>query len=160
MAKIYTGRDGSMWLNPDSAGAATDFGRLAKVTNYSFQADLELLETTSLGDNLKTFTPGIQSFSGSATLLYYKNDDGRTSANRLLRRLIKSGSEGVSETSSPETSGKVVLLLRLQDGNVNTDVKFDAWITSATIGASVGDVVSAQISFTATGELNVSNMSI
>jgi hypothetical protein len=160
MAKIYTGRDGSMWLNPDVAGATTDYGRLAKVTNYSFQADLELLETTSLGDNLKTFVPGIQSFSGNATLLYYKNDDGRTSANRLLRRLIKSGSDGVSETSVAETSGKVILLLRLQDGDINTDIKFNAWITSATIGASVGEVVSAQISFTATGALDVQNMSI
>jgi hypothetical protein len=160
MAKIYTGRDGSMWLNPDAAGAAADFGRLAKVTNYSFQAELELLETTSLGDNLKTFVPGIQSFSGNATLLYYKNDNGRTSANRLLRRLIKSGSGGVSETSTSETSDKVVLLLRLQDGAINTDIKFDAWITSATIGASVGEVVSAQISFTATGALDVQNISI
>jgi hypothetical protein len=38
-------------------------------------------------------------------------------------------------------------------GNTTNDVSFDAWVTSVSYGASVGEVSSAQISFQATGAL-------
>lgn len=138
MAKAYTGRDGQLLLGTDV---------LVKVTSWSLQADLELLETTSLGDNLRTFTPGIQSFSGSASLIYYKEDDGNIDASVLLRKLVRTGTGGAT------TADAVTLTLRLADGSDLNDVTLSAYITSASIGASVGEIVSAQISFQATGAL-------
>lgn len=143
MAKAYTGRDGQLLL-----GGST----LVKVTSWSLQADMELLETTSLGDNLRTFAPGVQSFSGSASLIYYKADDGSIDAGTLLRKLVKTGTEGVT------TADAVNLTLRLADGSDLNDISLTAYITGATIGASVGEIVSAQIAFQATGALTAASV--
>lgn len=143
MAKAYTGRDGQLLLGTDL---------LVKVTSWSLQADLELLETTSLGDNLRTFTPGIQSFSGSASLIYYKADDGSIDASDLLRKIVRTGTAGIT------TADTVNLTLRLADGSDLNDVTLSAYITSASIGASVGEIVSAQISFQATGALTAASV--
>lgn len=143
MAKVYTGRDGQMLL-----GGST----VVKVTNWSLQADLETLETTTLGDNVRSYTPGIQSFSGSATVLYYKDDSGNISTTGLLNKLVKTGTDGVS------SSDTVTLTLRLADGNDLNDVTMTAYITSATIGASVGEIISAQLSFQATGALTAASI--
>lgn len=143
MAKVYTGRDGQMLL-----GGST----VVKVTNWSLQADLETLETTTLGDNVRSYTPGIQSFSGSATVLYYKDDSGNISTTGLLNKLVRTGTDGVS------SSDTVTLTLRLADGNDLNDVTMTAYITSATIGASVGEIISAQLSFQATGALTAASM--
>lgn len=138
MSKMYTGRDGRMLLG------TTDLG---KVTNWTLQADLETLETTSLGDSQRSYTPGVQSFSGSATLLYY-NDGTANDASTLLREIVKTGS-----VTTP-----VTLTMRLTDGTKNSDATFSAYITSASIGASVGEVSSAQISFQATGALTTATL--
>jgi hypothetical protein len=143
MAKAYTGRDGQLLLGSNL---------LVKVTSWSLQADLELLETTSLGDGVRAFTPGIQSFGGTASLIYYQDDDGSNDASELLRRLVRTGSAGVS------ASDTVTLTLRLLDSNTPNDVTLTAYITSAAFGASVGEVVSAQISFQVTGALTTATV--
>lgn len=134
MAKIYTGRDGSLQLNGTT---------LAKVANWSLQGELETLETTTLGDGQRTYTPGVQGFNGSASLLYYKDDTGKNDAGTLLRTVIK--------TSSVSSSDTISLTLRLNDGGVNSDITVTAYVTSVSIGASVGDVSRAEISFQVTG---------
>jgi hypothetical protein len=138
MAKVFTGRDGRLLVGN---------AQLAKVTSWTMEASVEMLEATSLGDNLRSFTPGLQSFNGSASLIYYKDDTGITDASTLLRKLIKTGTGGVT------TSDLVTLVLRLTDGASNRDISFNAYITSASIGASVGEVVAAQISYQVTGAL-------
>lgn len=139
MAKVFTGRDGRLLLGSD---------QLVKVTSWSLESSVELLETTSLGENLRSFTPGIQAFTGAASLIYYKDDDGTNDASTLLRKLVKTGTAGVT------TADLVTLTLRLVDGASNRDVTFSAYITSAAIGASVGEVVAAQVSFQVTGALS------
>lgn len=141
MAKVYTGRDGRLLL----AGTT-----LVKVSNWSLQADVEVLETTTLGDYARSYTPGIQSFSGSATLLYYKSDAGTNDAATLLRKVVN--------TTGVETTDTVQLTLRLNDGDTNDDVTLTGYITSASFGASVGEVTSAQISFQATGALTTASL--
>lgn len=134
MAKTYTGRDGSLLL---------DGTVLVKVASWSLQGELEVLETTTLGDDQKTFTPGIQSFNGSANLLYYSDDAGRNDASTLLRKIVRTS--GVAESDSAE------MTLRLSDGATNKDVKLTVYITSVSIGASVGEITKADINFQVTG---------
>ena len=138
MAKVFTGRDGRLLVSGT---------QLAKVTSWSLEAAVEMLEMTTLNDSLRSFTPGLQSFSGSASLIYYKDDAGTTDASTLLRKLIKTGTGGVT------TSDLVTMNLRLADGASNRDISFSAYITSASIGASVGEVIATQISFQVTGAL-------
>lgn len=141
MAKIFTGRDGRLLLGSDT---------LVKVTSWTLQADLETLESTTLGDAQRSYVPGVQSFSGSASLLYYIDTDDTNDASTLLRKLVK--------TSGVSSSDTVTLTLRLSGDTGNNDVTLTAYITSASIGASVGEIVSAQINFQGTGALTTATL--
>lgn len=136
MAKMYTGRDGRLLIDGTTQ---------AKVTNWSLTGSLEVLETTTLGDEERSYTPGVQEYSGSATLLYYEDDGGSNDASTALKNILK--------TSGVSSSDTVDLHLRLVNGSSNKDVRLTAYITSVSYSASVGEVTSAQISFQGTGAL-------
>ena len=144
MAKVYTGRDGVMQL----AGTT-----LAKVVNFSLSANLETLETTTLSENIRSYTPGIAGYSGSATLLYYKDNNNAINTTDLLNKLYKTGTAGVSSSDTVE------LTFRWVDGTDNNDIKLTAYITSASIGAATGDIVRAEIAFQGTGALSTVTIS-
>jgi hypothetical protein len=144
MAKVYTGRDGVMQLSGTT---------LAKVVSFQLQANLETLETTTLNENIRSYTPGISGYTGSATLLYYKDDNGDINASDLLSKLYKTGTTGVSSSDTVE------LTFRWVDGTDNNDIKLTAYITSASIGAATGDIVRAEISFQGTGALSTVTIS-
>ena len=144
MAKVYTGRDGVMQL----AGST-----LAKVVNFAVSSNLETLETTTLGDGVRSYSPGVTGYSGSATLLYYKDDSNAINTTDLLNKLIKTGTAGVSSSDTVE------LTFRWVDGTDNNDIKLTAYITSASIGAATGDIVRAEISFQGTGALSTVSIS-
>ena len=136
MAKVYTGRDGRLLL---------DGVEQIKVTNWTLTGSLEMLETTSLGDSQRSYTPGVQEFNGSATLLYYNDTNNRNDAALALRKVLRV--DGVDDSDT------VDMRLRLVEGSANHDVRLTTYITSVSFGASVGEVSSAQISFQATGAL-------
>jgi hypothetical protein len=136
MTKAFTGKDGRLLLD--------DVDQI-KVTNWSLTGNLEMLETTSLGDNQRSYCPGVQNFSGSATLLYYNDGAGRNDAALALRKVLRI--DGVSEGDT------VDMRLRLVEGSTNHDVRLATYITSVSFGASVGEVSSAQINFQGTGAL-------
>lgn len=136
MAKVYTGKDGRLLL---------DGVEQIKVMNWSLTGNLEMLETTSLGDNQRTYAPGVQDFSGSATLLYYNDGAGRNDAATALRTVLRI--DGVNDGDT------VDMRLRLIEGNSNHDVQLNVYITSVSFGANVGEVSSAQINFQGTGAL-------
>ena len=144
MAKVYTGRDGVMQL----AGVT-----LAKVVSFSLQSNLETLETTTLNEHIRSYSPGVLGYSGSATLLYYKEDDGSFNTTNLLNKLYKTGTSGVSSSDTVE------LTFRWIDGSDNNDIKLTAYVTSANIGASTGDIVRAEIGFQGTGALSTVTIS-
>jgi hypothetical protein len=139
MAKVYTGRDGLMQV-----GGTT----IAKVVNFQLSANLETLETTTIGDNIRTYTPGISGYSGSASLMYYKDGSGNINTSDLLGKLYKTGSTGVSSADTFE------LTFRWIDGDDLNDIKLTAYITSASLGVTVGDISRAEIAFQGTGELS------
>lgn len=143
MAKVYTGRDGVMQV-----GGST----LAKVVSFSVQSNLETLETTTLGDNIRSYSPGILGYNGSATLLYYKEDNGSINTSTLLNKLVKTGTAGVS------SSDTVDLTFRWVDGTDNNDIKMTAYVTSASIGAATADLARAEISFIGTGALSTASI--
>tara|TARA_B100000700_G_scaffold229561_1_gene253781 strand:+ start:208 stop:639 length:432 start_codon:yes stop_codon:yes gene_type:complete len=143
MAKAYTGRDGSLQLS--------DVDQV-KVKSWSLSASMDLLDTTTLSESVKSYTPGVQTFSGQASLLYYKQDDGSNDASALLRKLVKTGTDGVASTDT------VSLTLRLADGTSYSDVKLTAYITGAQIGVATGDIVSTDITFQATGALPIATL--
>jgi hypothetical protein len=80
MAKVYTGRDGRLLI---------DGIEQIKVSNWTLTGSLEVLETTTLGESQRSYTPGVQEFNGSATLLYYKDDAGRNDAATALKKVLR-----------------------------------------------------------------------
>jgi len=144
MAKVYTGRDGVLQLSGTT---------LAKVVNFSLQANLETLETTTLGDSLRSYIPGVLGYSGNASLLYYKDNDNNINTANILNKLVKTGTAGVSSSDTVE------LTLRWEDGSDKNDITLTAYITSATIGAATGEISRADIAFTGTGALSTVSIS-
>tara|TARA_B100001063_G_scaffold241704_1_gene269073 strand:+ start:4322 stop:4756 length:435 start_codon:yes stop_codon:yes gene_type:complete len=144
MAKVYTGRDGVLQV----AGTT-----VAKVSSFSVQANLETLETTTLSENIRSYVPGIVGYTGSCSLLYYKEDSGTINTTSLLSALVKTGSAGVT------SSDTVDLTFRWVDGADNNDIKIKAYVSSATMGAATADLVRAEISFIGTGELLTATIS-
>ena len=144
MAKVYTGRDGVLQV----AGTT-----VAKVSSFSVQANLETLETTTLSENIRSYVPGVVGYTGSCSLLYYKEDSGSINTTSLLNALVKTGSDGVS------SSDTVDLTFRWVDGTDNNDIKIKAYVSSATMGAATADLVRAEISFIGTGELIAATIS-
>jgi hypothetical protein len=136
MTKIYTGRDGRLLI---------DGTEQIKVSSWTLTGSLEVLETTTLGDAQRSYTPGVQEFSGSASLLYYSGENGRNDAATALKKVLRIG--GVASTDA------VTLVLRLVDGNTNSDISLLTYITSVSFGAKVGEVTGADISFQGTGAL-------
>ena len=138
MAKVYSGRDGVLQLSGTT---------LAKVVSFSVQSNLETLETTALNEHIRSYSPGVVGYSGSATLLYYKDADGNVNTTNLLSKLYRADANGVS------SSDTVDLTFRWFDGTDNNDIRLNAYITSASIGAATGDIIRAEISFQGTGQL-------
>jgi len=143
MAKFYTGRDGALQI----AGTT-----VAKVVSFSFQSDLETLETTTLSESIRSYCAGIVGYSGSASLLYYKDDSDSINTTGILSKLIKTGTAGVSSTDTVE------LTFRWIDGTDNNDIKMTAYVTSASMGAATADLVRAEISFVGTGALSTATI--
>lgn len=135
MAKMYTGKDGVLQVG------GTD---QLKVTTWSLQAEVDMLETTTLDDDDRSYVPGIRSFSGSATLLYYQDSAGRNDAATLIKTVATTG----TQSTTP-----IDLTLRLRDSANIKDIRLNVFISSASYGANVGEEVNAQISFRGTGAL-------
>ena len=144
MSKVFTGRDGKMLVGGNS---------VAKVVNFQLSSNLETLETTALNEHIRSYSPGVVGYSGSATLLYYKDGDDDFNTTALLNKLYKTGADGVS------SSDTVALTFRWVDGDDNKDIKLTAYITSASIGAATGDIVRAEIAFQGTGQLSTVTIS-
>ena len=154
---FYTGRTGALYLTTVGTGAVTPVSseQALKLRDWSLETTLELLETTTLDTAVKAYTPGAVSSTGSATVLYYRRE-GTTSTepgvqfNQFLSKLMKTSSAGITE------SDRVGIILRVgATGGVGTDIKddigFNAYITSASLTVSTGELSSVAIQFTVDG---------
>lgn len=138
MAKVYTGRDGEMQVHGVT---------IAKVVSFQVSSNVDMLETTTLNENLRSYTPGITGYNGSATLLYYKDGSGNINTAEILKRLFRASSSGTLTTDDARFS------FRWIDGADVNEIEMIAFVTSASIGAATGEVVRAEITFQGTGQL-------
>jgi hypothetical protein len=150
---FYTGRSGRLYLTPVLSAAPTpaDNQSVLKIRDWSIETSLELLETTTIDTAIKTYTPGMVSSTGSATVMYYRLE-GETGVQfeQLLNKVMKTSTEGVT------TSDRVGMVLRAgaQPGaasDVKDDIAFNAYITSAGITVGTGELTSVSLQFTVDG---------
>jgi hypothetical protein len=154
---FYTGRTGALFLTAAASGeySPNNTEQALKLRDWSLETSLELLETTTVDTAVKSYTPGAVSSTGSATVLYYRRE-GTTSTepgvqfDQFLNRIMKTSTAGVTE------SDRVGIVLRV--GNTpgvgqdfKDDIIFNAYITSASMQVSTGELSSVAIQFTVDG---------
>ena len=135
---FYTGRSGSLVYNGK---------KVAKIRDWSVETTVELLSTNSIDSTVNTFTPGVKGATGSATLMYYRLEAGegatRTEFKQLLNKIMRLGGINVNQ--------RVFLELNV-GGGADDDIKFDAYITSAQVSVSTGELSVVPIQFTMDGD--------
>lgn len=147
---FYTGRTGALYFNASADPTAAQ--AVLKIRDWSLDTTLELLETTTIDTAVKSYTPGMVSSTGSATVMYYRAEGGDTGVqfDELLNKIMKTSSAGVT------TSDRVTLALRVgtQTGagsDIKDDIRFNAYITSAGVKVGTGELTSVSIQFTVDG---------
>jgi hypothetical protein len=139
---FYTGRTGKLEFWDGSV-----YKPVAKIRDWSIETSVELLSTTAIDSTVSTYTPGLKSASGSATLLYYRLESGESATLAQFTALLGK----VQKVGAVTESDRVKLRLRVSDA-ANDDLEFFAYITSAQVGVSTGELVSVPIQFTVDGD--------
>ena len=151
---FYTGRSGRLYLTPvlSTDPVPADNQSVLKIRDWSIETSLELLETTTIDTAVKTYTPGMVSSTGSATVMYYRVEAGEVGVQfeQLLNKIMKTSTAGVNE------SDRVGMVLRagaqLGAGvDVKDDIAFNAYITNAGITVGTGELTSVSLQFTVDG---------
>ena len=125
---IYTGQNGTLKFNGQQQ---------VNIRNWSVTTTVDTLEVTDLGDRKRKYVPGLASATATATIMYH--DDNATLRN-ILNTSIRTDGQ----------SNPVARKLELKWGGRNLD--FEAYITSVTVTCTVGDVMTADVSFQMTGD--------
>lgn len=122
---VYSGKDGVIVFNNNLQ---------TRVRNWSVQTNVDMLETTDLGASERNYIAGLKSATGSATIMYH---DDNNNLSTILSSSITAG------TPYPAR-------LEFRWGAKNLD--FNAYINSVSITCSTGEIMTADISFTMTGD--------
>ena len=137
---FFTGRTGSLVFGGKP---------VAKIRDWSLDTTVELLSTNTIESTSNTFTPGVKGATGSATLMYYKLESGESASFTQFTALLSK----IMKTGSIETSQRVFLELNVGAG-VADDIKFNAYITSANVSVSTGELSVVPITFTVDGDFS------
>jgi hypothetical protein len=137
---------------PAAPTPAANAQSVLKIRDWSIETSLELLETTTIDTAVKTYTPGMVSSTGSATVMYYRTEAGDVGVQfeQLLNKVMKTSTAGVTE------SDRVGMILRAgsQPGagvDIKDDIAFNAYITNASITVGTGELTSVALQFTVDG---------
>ena len=125
---ILTGTSGELRYNN---------ARIAKCRDYSLEISRDALETTSLGDPARTYTTGIRGATGSATILYDRDDIN-------TRNLLNSIMDDEADLQS------MSFVLDVANGQA---MNAQAVITSVSTPVSVGDVIACSVNFQISGDI-------
>jgi hypothetical protein len=134
--------------------------RIAKIRSWTLNSSSEVVETTALGDTTKSYSPSVTSGDGSATLMFYEDDIANRGVDRQLdtfelidvlfprdippRMIMNLAVDGSTSGSSGQVGGNALW---------KTNFLFHAYITSASVGVTYGEVVTIDTSFTVDGPL-------
>jgi len=128
--------------------------RIAKIRSWTYNSTSEVVETTALGDVVKSFSPSITTGDGSATLMFYEDNFKNANSHKDIYELV--------DILFPRSTPPRVIMNLAVDGGVSTvntidlwkaNFLFNAYITSASVAVSYGEVVTVDTSFTVDGPL-------
>tara|TARA_B100000131_G_scaffold73443_1_gene69704 strand:+ start:10211 stop:10648 length:438 start_codon:yes stop_codon:yes gene_type:complete len=145
VASYKSGKDGVLKMG----GAIA-----AKTASWSYTNNVELLDTTALGDSDRRQDYGLRNGTGTCKIYYYfTNTSNKGDASVALNKVIKaaaSGSAGKSDT--------INFSLGYKDGSTEYLLTFDAHISSAAITQAQGELMSADLTFQTDGPVTTMNL--
>jgi predicted secreted protein len=136
---ILTGNDGSIKLST-AVGGAVNSTALAAVRSFSVEMTRDTIETSTMGQDFRTYVNGMSSWSGTADIYFDSSGSapGHLSVYPVLNPTnttsgtVGQGTLAVELYLGPSTSGKF-------SGNII--------ITGFTVNSSMDGMVEASISF-------------
>ena len=134
MAKYYAGQDGSVQL-----GGST----VAKVVQWSLTTSTDALDVTVLNQDVRTFTTGMRTATGSLTVLYYDS---------APVNLLKQVNQDKAGNSSMTDTAKLKLKFDTKF------FEFDAVLTSAELACVVGEVMRVNVNYTMSGDFTSTSL--
>jgi hypothetical protein len=135
---FYTGRTGSLVFGGKP---------VAKIRDWSLDTTVELLSTNTIDSAVNTFTPGVKGATGSATLMYYRLETGESATFTEFTALLSK----VHKIGAVTEADRVLMRLNV-GGEANDDIQFNAYITSAQLSATTGELSVVPIQFTVDGD--------
>ena len=136
----FSGQHGVMRI----AQAGGSIVTVGKLKNWSYPSQQQTLDTTTLQDTDKTLINGVRSASGQASLLYYK--ESTSNVQLVGGNLIKTGSTVYNSRDFGVNTPPQLCDIQLEIEGGGTIGVF-CYVTSFAMTCSVGEVVSADISF-------------
>lgn len=122
-----SGFDGNVYYAA-SAALATVANAVASIDSWTYQVNQETFDTTSFADEVRRISPGFITATGSLNGTYSTGD---TNGQKSMIDMLSSGGTNVQ---------KYLLLVgdRGTGGTALTSIGGMAWLTSISLGASVG----------------------
>ena len=132
---FYRGEEGS--VNFKNGSGSTE--AVVSTRNWSLTVNKEILECTDHGDTSRAYVGGLISATGSVELLYTAADSNETA--NLIDDVIVTEDAGAAQFELfLDTSG-------------SKKVSFSGIVTSADMGAAIGDLEVLTVNFTANGAI-------
>ena len=171
---FYSGNSGSIQFGKwDGSPDENDFKDVdVKITAWTFNTSVNLLDTTSLSQWDKSSEYGLRTSSGTLSLLYYndtptdqESNAGNNAGSWFLgalcnSELFKSPMENDYFQDAGDwkrSNSSVPVRLRLYARKINNQyrdyIDFQANLTTVSTGVAVGDVTRVQVTFEATGQI-------
>ena len=148
---FYTGQHGILRLaSPNNS----KYEPVAKVRDWSINFQMDTIDTSTLQDVDRTKLPGLRSFDGSATVLYYS--EANSNFQELTKETIKTGPALNTTTTKnfgaqAAGAGVVQMQLKVGQGTQQKTCGFSCYITGWQMTCSTGEVFQANMTFTGTG---------
>jgi len=146
----FSGQHGILKMKQAGTGSGT-YAEIAKVRDWGVNFQMETLDTTTLQDTDRTRIPGLRSFSGTATVLYYSETN--SNFKRLTEYTIDTGGSDptVRDFGENGSASAVQFELQVKQGNTTKTVAFTAYVTGFQMTCATGEVFSASLTFEGTG---------
>ena len=138
---FFRGEEGSVLF--DKAGSSAT--AVAGTTSWSLDITKDVLETTDHGDTFRNYTGGLVAGTGTVELQYTQEASSAKSAE-LINDILAAPS---TELESANAQFKLYL-----DTTGTKGFTFDAIITTATFGTTVGDLTTVSVSFQTCGQIS------
>jgi len=137
---FFRGEEGSVLF--DKAGSSAT--AVAGTTAWTLDITKDVLEITDHGDDFRTYTGGLISATGTVDLQYTQEAASAKSAELINDILVP------SDTEAESANAQFKLYL---DTSGTKGFTFDAIITSASFGTTVGDLTTVSCSFQTCGQI-------